>query len=403
MLVMLKIKINAYVFIGFITLTCSCHSKTTPPEIPAFTFTVEQAPEWTALFKRNHGWFGGDGIFCATIHGNEQQGGANNDSTLIWFSDSMIGDIINDSLQPGFSMINNSIAVLAGGKPDSNAIRFFWNKEGKNKDSAVSIVTPQTPATERGEYYWLGDGFVNTEMNNDLFIFGYRIQNIPEQAVLGFKQTGTALLRTSVAERTTFLHTKQTDLPFLQSNNIDSSGTFGAAILVNTTKAGAPDADGYVYIYGIRGKNKEVIAARVKAEAMEEFDQWMFWNGSEWTSDINTIKPITDHASNEFSMTAIDKGRYVMVFQKNAMSSVVALRVGSSPVGPFGDIVEVYDTRPDLKDSPNFISYNAKAHPVLSLPGELLISYNINSFDYANDIKKFPQFYRPRFIKLRYK
>ena len=92
-----------------------------------------------------------------------------------------------------------------------------------------------------------------------------------------------------------------------------------------------------------------------------------------------------------------------MVFQKDALSSVIALRIGSSPVGPFGDIVDVYDTKADLKDSRNFISYNAKAHPVLSQPGELLISYNINSFDYTNDIKKFPQFYRPRFIKLRYK
>ena len=400
---MLKVQFNIYAFIGFIIISWSCHTKASAPQIPAFTFTVEQAPEWSDLFKRYRGWFGGDGIFCATMSGNEQQGSASKDSTLIWFSDSMIGEIINDSLQPGFSMINNSIAVLAGGKPDSNAIHFFLKKAEKNKDSAASIVTPQTPATEKGEYYWLGDGFVNTEMNNELFIFGYRIKNIPEQAVLGFKQTGTTLIHIPAGEKKSFLYTEQTDVPFLQSNNIDSSGTFGAAVLVNTTKAGAPNADGYVYIYGIRGKNKEVIAARVKAEAVEQFDQWMFWNGSKWTSDINSIKPIADHASNEFSITAIEKARYVMVFQKDALSSVIALRIGSSPVGPFGDIVDVYDTKADLKDSRNFISYNAKAHPVLSQPGELLISYNINSFDYTNDIKKFPQFYRPRFIKLRYK
>ena len=45
----------------------------------------------------------------------------------------------------------------------------------------------------------------------------------------------------------------------------------------------------------------------------------------------------------------------------------------------------------------------AKAHPALSQPGELLISYNINSFDFSKDIKKFPHLYRPRFIKLKYK
>lgn len=31
----------------------------------------------------------------------------------------------------------------------------------------------------------------------------------------------------------------------------------------------------------------------------------------------------------------------------------------------------------------NYITYNAKAHSHLSAPGELLISYNVNAFDFA--------------------
>jgi hypothetical protein len=39
---------------------------------------------------------------------------------------------------------------------------------------------------------------------------------------------------------------------------------FGISILSNTIGAGALHPDGYIYIYGIRGINKELLVARVK-------------------------------------------------------------------------------------------------------------------------------------------
>jgi len=397
---MLQLKNSCIILIVLIS-SYSCKTKPAGKSENKFSFTVQQAPEWSALFKRNRGWFGGDGIFAASINGNEQPGAAEKDSSFIWFSDTMLGYIINDSLQPGFSMINNSIAVIGGAKPDSNAIRFYWNNTTPGKDAA--LFTPKTSATENGEYYWLADGFVNNEMNKDLYIFGFRIKNIPGKAVFGFKQTGTTLIHIPAGEKPPFTQQQQIDVPFFQGMDSDSAGSFGAGILVNTKSAGAPNADGYLYIYGVRGKQKEVIAARVKPAAIELFDQWTFWNGKDWSGDLNSIQPVTDSASNELSVTPLEDGRYVMVFQKNGIEPMVALRVGNSPVGPFGAVMDVYDTKDDLKESPNLFSYNAKAHPIFSKPGELLISYNINSFDYNNDIKKFPQFYRPRFIKLMYK
>src|SRR5688572_13789120 len=77
-------------------------------------FTVETAPDWTSLFARNSGWFGGDGIFAVTREGQEVNGSAANSETLIWFSDTMLGEIDDDSLQPGWKMINNSMAILNG-------------------------------------------------------------------------------------------------------------------------------------------------------------------------------------------------------------------------------------------------------------------------------------------------
>ena len=382
-------------------LHCGCFTPTKQDEqlSAELKFTAVPAPEWTTLFKRNNGWFGGDGIYSIALRGLEKEGTANKDSVLIWFSDTLLGDI-NDSLETGFTMINNSVALLTGGKPDSMAIRFYWNKGADHHPSSVFV--PNTPVTQQGEYYWLGDGFVNTERNNDIYIFGYRVKNIPGQAVFGFKQTGNTLIRIPAGDKPPFKHTTQMEIPFFQGEDADSVGSFGAGLLVNTKKAGAPNADGYLYIYGVRGKNKEVIAARVLPQAIEQFNEWKFWDGKSWTADIKAIHPVADRASNEMSVTPLTDGRYLMVFQKDAIGTHVAVRIGTSPVGPFGPIIDIYDVKDDLKDSPNLFAYNAKAHPALSQPGELLISYNINSFDFSGDIKKFPHLYRPRFIKLKY-
>ncbi|HTN05746.1 DUF4185 domain-containing protein [Agriterribacter sp.] len=382
-------------------LHCGCFTQTKQDKnLPGkFKFTAVPAPEWTALFKRNHGWFGGDGIFSIILSGNEKEGTADNDSVLIWFSDTLLGDI-NDSLETGYTMINNSAALLTGGNPDSTAIHFYWNTAIESH--ASSLFVPETPLTQKGEYYWLGDGFVNTERNNDIYIFGYRIKNIPGQAVFGFKQTGNTLIRIPAGEKPPFKHITQMEIPFFQGENADSIGSFGAGLLVNTKKAGVPNASGYLYIYGVRGKNKEVIVARVRPEFIEQFNAWRFWDGKTWTTDIKAIQSIADRASNEMSVTPLRDGRYLMVFQKDAIGTYVGVRIGTSPVGPFGPITDVYDVKDDLKDSPNLFPYNAKAHPALSKPGELLISYNINSFDFSGDIKKLPHLYRPRFIKLKY-
>lgn len=387
-------------FTGVLHCGCFTQAKQDEQLSSELTFTAVPAPEWTALFKRNHGWFGGDGIYSIALSGLEKEATGNKDSVLIWFSDTLLGNI-NDSLENGFTMINNSVALLTGGKPDSMAIRFYWNKSADHHPSSVFV--PNTPVTQQGEYYWLGDGFVNTERNNDIYIFGYRIKNIPGQAVFGFKQTGNTLIRIPAGDKPPFKHITQMEIPFSQGEHADSLGSFGAGVLVNTKKAGAPNADGYLYIYGVRGKNKEVIAARVLPQAIEQFNEWKFWDGKSWTADIKAIQPIANRASNEMSVTPLTDGRYLMVFQKDAIGTHVAVRVGTSPAGPFGDITDVYDVKDDLKDSPNLFPYNAKAHPVLSQPGELLISYNINSFDFLGDIKKFPHLYRPRFIKLKYK
>jgi len=82
------------------------------------------------------------------------------------------------------------------------------------------------------------------------------------------------------------------------------------------------------------------------------------------------------------------------------MSPTVAMRIGFSPWGPFGPAKKIWECT-ESHENKNYFTYNAKAHPLLSAPGELLISYNVNSFDFFKEIQKNPYLYRPRFIRLK--
>ena len=84
-------------FAGVVHSGCLTPTKQDEQLSAELKFTAVPAPEWTTLFKRNNGWFGGDGIYSIALRGLEKEGTANKDSVLIWFSDTLLGDI-NDSL-----------------------------------------------------------------------------------------------------------------------------------------------------------------------------------------------------------------------------------------------------------------------------------------------------------------
>src|SRR5215475_7857427 len=68
-----------------------------------FKYTVEAAPEWSDLFKRTHGWFGADGIFSIPLSGVDKNNNAGNDTTLLLFSDTFIGEVKDGKPLPGYT------------------------------------------------------------------------------------------------------------------------------------------------------------------------------------------------------------------------------------------------------------------------------------------------------------
>ena len=379
----------------------SLSNKQVPPintDLNILKFTVQEAKDWSELFLRKSGWFGADGIFAIPQDGVDSSGAAKNQETVLLFSDTMIGDVINDStVKPGFAMIHNSVAILKGGEPKAENIEFYWDTKSSD-GSPTGIFTPSTPASRPGDYYWLGDGFVNPSKEYATYIFGYRVRDT-SLASFGFAEVGNTLIKIPKGSKPPYRDQQQMDTPFFLPNANDTYGSFGAGIFANTKEAGAPNPDGYVYVYGVRGKAKNVMVARVLPAQFENFSSWTFWDGTTWNSDINKVANITDRVSNELSVTPLKDGRYAMVFQTDGIGNTVGLRLSNHPNGPFGPIIKVWDC-PETKINKNFLVYNAKVHSNLSKTNELLISYNVNSFDFFNDIKRYPNLYRPRFIRL---
>ncbi|MCD9017658.1 DUF4185 domain-containing protein [Parachryseolinea silvisoli] len=368
----------------------SCQQK--KEEQKETTYSVHAAPEWTALFTRSQGWFGADGIFSIPLKGND--GLASDDTVLFVFSDTMFGEAGDPSQSgaPGLAMINNSVMLLTGNEPREGNAKFIVGKD------TTSVFLPSTPKAQPGDYYWLGDGVVDHEAGDSLYIFGYLIQNTNDGSKFPFRQVGTTLL-ICPPHTTDFSKSKQIDLPLVSPSDDPAATAFGAGIYANTEAAGSPDPDGYLYIYGVRGPGKDLVAARTKAGTLARFSSWEFRTSDGWTKDLKEAARLADSVSNEMSVSAIGNGQYALIYQLGGIFSQICMQIGSSPAGPFERRKVIWDTSSELTEK-DIYTYNAKAHPALSKPGELLISYNINSFNFLEQLKKTPNFYHPRFIKV---
>ncbi len=358
-------------------------------------FTVEAAPEWTNLFYRNSGWFGADGIFSIPLSGVDRVGNTGNRETLLLFSDTYIGEVENGRPKPGNRMVNNTVAILQGNTAHPDSIHFYYQTD-KNGVPQTFFVPENTGGKK--QHFWLGDGFVNPERDHTLYLFAYHIQ-ITGAGVFDFIEPDVSIVALPKGSRPPFHRQRQIKTPLHIKIPALGEGNFGAGILANTRWAGAPHPDGYVYVYACIGPDKNLVAARVKPKYFEDFDRWTYWNGSTWTPDIAQLKGITNAVSNELSVTPLPDGRFALVFQVLGLSDKVGLRIGDSPVGPFGPIQEIWRT-PEADEG--LFCYNAKAHPNLSKPGELLISYNTITLDFWNDIQKNAHIYRPRFVRLKW-
>ncbi len=359
------------------------------------------APEWDRLLIRDSGWFGGDGIFGIPLDGAEYLPATKKTKTLFIFSDSVVADTVGETIErKDFSMVHNCIAYLEGDQPDPSKFQFYIHKDEQGKPA--SLFVPNTPNTRPGEYYWLGDGFVNVEMDSTLYLFAYPVKDtVIPGSFFEFEQTGVNLIAIPKGSKPPFKEQRQLETPFHFPLENWSKTTMGSGIFVNTTWAGAPNPDGYIYVLGVGGQHQGLVVARVKPKEFEQFSRWEFADGQGgWTTDLLKTQPVTRYISHEMSLSPMPDGRLILAHQYFGMENEVAVQITKNPAGPYLPVHKVWRCTEWEADF-DYFAYNAKGFPHLSKPGELLISYNVNSMDFWNDILREPRLCRPRFFKLR--
>lgn len=360
-------------------------------------YRAVKALDWTKLLDRDHGWNAADGCVSVPLNGIEAPGVDPHPRTLFLFGDSIIGDVDQNGRRlPGNEFINNSMLYVDGLDPDPSKSDFIYMRDDGN-GHARSAFVPQTSDAQPGDFFWLMEGIA---LGDSVHLFGIHLRP-PEGGGWPLNE-GITMITIGKDSVPPFEDQVQVKVPLYHP----AEGELGpyqmpSCIMSNTEAAGAPSPDGYLYIYGAREDPfvKKAIVARVLPEQFTDFNAWRYWNGSEWVEGLTNAAAMTGRISGVYSVTPMNSGKYIMVFQQDAIGPNVAIRIGDSPTGPWGELRPIYHC-PEVDRDPDIYCYNASAHPHLSQPGELLISYSVNSWDF-NDAWTYADLGRPRFIRLR--
>lgn len=360
----------------------------------AQTFRVEPAPEWDALFARRSGWTGADGIYSIPLNGIEGAGGYAEGRTLFVFSDTFVGNVGPEGKrQLGSTLVNNTLAYRPAGAPAARPMAFFVAETFTGAPRAS--FEPTVPGAAPDEWYWMKDGIA---IDGTVYLLASRFRRDPVAYIF---REGLTLIELDANDISASTEPPQREVP-LTIDPIGDRGpvVYGASIMPNTTTAKAPAPDGYIYVYGTREDpgNKLVMVARVRPEQFADIGSWRFWNGEDWVADIAAATPITDRAAVELSVSPLENGKFLMVHQLDQLDRRIVVRVADRPEGPFGDYQTVFSC-PEAEVFRQIYCYNAKAHPHLSEPGSLLVSYNVNTLKFEDNFR-FADIYRPRFFRI---
>ena len=341
-------------------------------------FQCERAEDWNAFFDRAEGWLVGDGIFTFGIDGNSRQGSAGDTSqTVFLFSDSFFGRANPDgTFQPGLRMVNHCLAVLTGGKPDQENMTFFTGTDDRNR-----------PTNLFDRKFWLGDGIV---IDDRLYTTGF----VADPKTLKLAD-GPWLISIPVRDGQLVFSEFKTEWVKLFHRDGPSEVMFGIGI--------CDDGDD-IYVYGFRDKPevrifpRQLVVAQAPRRSFGDVSTWRFWTGNAWSEDIADCNhdqaALARGMSNELSVTKMIGGRYdgkyVLVYTELCITDKLNFALADSPFGKFSAPTTFYrcpepkEYEKEVKDDHGpqafVVTYNAKAHPRLSQPGELLVSYNLNIF-----------------------
>lgn len=307
------------------------------------------------------GWTGGDSTYSIPLP----------DGRTVWvFSDTFLGKVSPQRSRPhGMPYIHNSFVVQ-----DGSSMTTLYDNSGYWPRALVS------PQDAGASYYWMGDGTVEA---NKLRVFLLRFIYVPLVGL--FQQIGTDIATFS--------------LPGLQLESI-SPTTYG----FTPTATGAPvtfgsaimeSDDGFTYLYGVEDLHSQKYMHLARTRTGDLMGHWQFYSDGIWDESPVGSTRLLSGVANEYSVVK-SGSTYELITSNYGIGADLVRYRAVSPEGPWGGRTVIFHTP---ETGGNIFTYNAKAHPQLATPGQILVTYNVNSFN-SDDIYSNVDNYRPRFIDI---
>jgi hypothetical protein len=322
--------------------------------------------------RRTDDWTGADGTFSTTLPGGR---------VAFVFSDTFLGKVNADGgrspvVEEGGTtpFLNNSFVVKSGDR--------LSTVHGGTREQPKAVMPPR----DDKHWYWAGDAITA----------GGKVQVTYQE----YERFGPGIwdwrwLRNVVAK----FRPDRLSTPASVTAIPSSKGISWASWLERR--------DGMIYVYGVEdlGDTKYMHLARVRGADLTR--PWEFYAGDgTWSKNEADSARIMDGVANEYSVTRMG-GAYMLITQDTTekFNTNIVAYFSCSPQGPFTGKTTVYSTPETGANgsygNPNVFTYNAHAHPELSRPGSVVVSYNVNSFvntDHYRDVT----IYRPRFVDLKF-
>lgn len=344
---------------------------------PLQVMSVEPASDWDAHFQRSGDWIGADGNYAIRVAP---------DRVLWFFSDTLLGRV-EAGRRVDSRMINNSIGVQTE-TPTGPHLEFYHGIDEARKP--VALFRPDTPT----HWYWLLGG---TIIEGRVHLFLWEFQKSTDPGVFGFQNVGvTHAIIENPLELPTQWKVSRQPLPFAEITE-ERRTLFGSTVMKH---------GGFVYVYGTREtphvklSPRQMLLARAPEQAIHDHSTWEFRTESGWSTDVHRAAPLMSGISAEYSVhLQTSENRFLVISHGDLLSPQIVARTAEYPWGPWTAPVDLWKC-PEPASRKGYFAYAGKAHPEISADGELLITYAVNSFQFA-DLFQDATLYWPRFVRVK--
>jgi hypothetical protein len=150
---------------------------------------------------------------------------------------------------------------------------------------------------------------------------------------------------------------------------------------------------GYSYVYG----NKANALMLARARQGDLLGRWEYWTGSGWSIHYKDSAPLFQGIGTAVGIQKVGDAYALVTFDNRSfLPADIVAYTSCSLTGPWNGPTTIYHA-PEAGG--NLFTYDARLHPQFSRNGKLVLSYNVNSFDFQ-DLMRDVRIYRPRFVEV---